>query len=239
MVEGQGSPNRTPPQCTAPARSAAASTGHTERRAATQRLSRTSIDLIGHGIELLLRVDAQIRAPGKALMQQPAGVLLAASWPRTARLAKVRAFMPVPQRLVTSHLLAPVTAQALSHWSGHAACRRRLAARSCGRVGAQQLNQQRTQGVARPTQAPMARVLRAPSMRSPSRSPFQWPGRWRSWTLGGRTWMLSRLLICPRLSCLLERGQRVARAVRRGPLRRQASKAFLRAPPGCAHSGRS
>ena len=37
-----------------------------------------------------------------------------------------------------------------------------------------------------------------------------------------------------RLSCLLERGQRVARAVERGPLRKQASKAFLRAPPGCA-----
>src|SRR5262252_2173658 len=54
-----------------------------------QSLAWSFIELPSHPVELRLRVDREVGSLGKILPQQPIGVLIGSTLPRTLRIAKV------------------------------------------------------------------------------------------------------------------------------------------------------
>lgn len=62
---------------------------HLQGRCIAQCHPGAAIELIGHGIELLLGVAAQIGALGEVLAQQPIGVFVTAAQPRAVGITEV------------------------------------------------------------------------------------------------------------------------------------------------------
>lgn len=67
---------------------------HLKRRAVTQGHPGAPVEFISYGIQLLLRVAAQIGALGEVLAQQPIGVLVASPLPRTVAHRSVKTYAP-------------------------------------------------------------------------------------------------------------------------------------------------
>jgi hypothetical protein len=58
-------------------------------RSPAERLSRSAVEGDSHGVELSLRVSADVRTFGKVLPQQPVSVLVGSTLPRTLRIAEI------------------------------------------------------------------------------------------------------------------------------------------------------
>src|ERR1700740_3450602 len=81
--------------------------------------TRSAVEAVGDGIELVLAVDREVSAFWQVLTHQPVGVLAGAALPRAVRIAEVHAHAGGgAELLMPGHFLTLVVGEALAQWGG-------------------------------------------------------------------------------------------------------------------------
>jgi hypothetical protein len=136
--------------------------------APVQRLARPVVQKVGNRVERHLVVDGQVRALRKYSAQQGVGVLASAPLPRAVRVAEVPAHVGgICQVTMSNHLPALVVGERLAHRLSDLVELEGEGRQ--GRLGSGSgILASSTKRVVRSTKTPMADLLAAPLIRSPS-----------------------------------------------------------------------